>query len=345
VTDQESSLSYPGWKVVLAGFFGVMVSFAAIVPYTFGLFLKPLSLSFGWGRESISIAFSIAALAVAACSPAIGHLLDRYGPRRIILPCIVIFSAALGSLALLTNHIAHFYIVFLLLGIVGNGTAYLGYSRAIASWFVRRRGMAFAVMLAGGGCGAMLLPIFAQSLISNYGWRIAYAGIGLVAFAVGFPLTALFVREQPASEHPERSSLYAGESVRNAMRSRIFWIETGRRAHLGAYHGEELIFLSDSFPSGWEHSNDDKVLGKIMRGYWTQFARTGNPNTPGLPGWPPYDAHSDQCLELGRTIRVHPVASLLQVIEHIMKQVSATTTTGVPPPPHLPIGRISTDSQ
>jgi MFS family permease len=224
VTDQESSLSYPGWKVVLAGFFGVMVSFAAIIPYTFGLFLKPLSLSFGWSRESISIAFSIAALAVAACSPAIGHLLDRYGPRRIILPCIVIFSAALGSLALLTNHIAHFYIVFLLLGIVGNGTAYLGYSRAIASWFVRRRGMAFALMLAGGGCGAMLLPIFAQSLISNYGWRIAYAGIGLVAFAVGFPLTALFVREQPASEHPERSSLYAGESVRNAVRSRIFWI-------------------------------------------------------------------------------------------------------------------------
>ena len=202
MTDQESSLSYPGWKVVLAGFFGVMVSFAAIVPYTFGLFLKPLSLSFGWSRESISIAFSIAALTVAACSPAIGQLLDRYGPRRIILPCIVLFSAALGSLALLTNHIAHFYIVFLVLGVVGNGTAYLGYSRAIASWFVRRRGMAFAVMLAGGGCGAMLLPIFAQSLISNYGWRIAYAGIGLIAFAFGFPLQPFLSANNP----PRRTS-------------------------------------------------------------------------------------------------------------------------------------------
>ena len=39
----ESSLAYPGWKIVLAGFFGVMVSFAAVVPYTFGLFLKPLA--------------------------------------------------------------------------------------------------------------------------------------------------------------------------------------------------------------------------------------------------------------------------------------------------------------
>ena len=39
----ESAIAYPGWKVVLASFFGIMVSFAAIVPYTFGLFLKPLS--------------------------------------------------------------------------------------------------------------------------------------------------------------------------------------------------------------------------------------------------------------------------------------------------------------
>ena len=115
MTDQESSLGYPGWKVVLGGFFGVMVSFAAIIPYTFGLFLKPLSLSFGWSRESISVGFSIAALTVAACSPALGHLLDHYGPRRIILPCIILFSAAFASLALLTDHIAHFYAVFLLL--------------------------------------------------------------------------------------------------------------------------------------------------------------------------------------------------------------------------------------
>ena len=43
----ESKFAYPGWKTVLASFFGVMVSFAAIVPYTFGLFIKPLAASFG----------------------------------------------------------------------------------------------------------------------------------------------------------------------------------------------------------------------------------------------------------------------------------------------------------
>ena len=103
--------------------------------------------------------------------------------------------------------------------------------------------------------------------------------------------------------------------------------ETGKRTHLGAYHGEELRFLSDSFPSDWEHSDDDKMLGNLMRTYWTQFARTGDPNAPGLPAWTRYDAHSDQCLELGRMIGVRPVAPQLKIIENIMKQVFATTAT------------------
>src|SRR5271168_2794440 len=110
--DAESHLSYAGWKIVLAGFFGVMVSFAAVVPYTFGLFLKPLATAFGWHREAISAGFSIAALTLAAASPGLGMLLDRFGPRRIILPCILVFSIAYASLALLTPHLIHFYLAF-----------------------------------------------------------------------------------------------------------------------------------------------------------------------------------------------------------------------------------------
>src|ERR1700735_3045040 len=102
---EESQIAYPGWKIVLAAFFGVMVSFAAIVPYTFGLFLKPLAASFGWHREATSAGFSIAALTLAAASPGLGFLLDRYNPRRIILPCIAVFSACYVSLALLTPHL------------------------------------------------------------------------------------------------------------------------------------------------------------------------------------------------------------------------------------------------
>lgn len=165
----ESQVAYPGWKIVLASFFGIMVSFASVVPYTFGLFIKPLTASLGWHREAASAGFSIAALTLAAASPGLGFLLDRYKPRRIALPCIVVFSVAYASLALLTSHLLHFYLTFFLIGFVGNGTAYIAYSRAISTWFNRRRGFALSIMLAGTGVGAMLLPVLAQAIITH--WR------------------------------------------------------------------------------------------------------------------------------------------------------------------------------
>jgi para-nitrobenzyl esterase len=99
------------------------------------------------------------------------------------------------------------------------------------------------------------------------------------------------------------------------------YAETGKRASLGAYHGEELSFLSGSFPSGWEHSPDEERLGTAMRLYWTQFAKSGDPNVPGSPEWPAFDTRMNQCLELGRPIRVHPVSPQIQILEHIMDQI------------------------
>ena len=79
--EEESSIRYTGWHVAAAAFVGVMVSFAAIVPYTFSLFLNPLHAAFGWQREAISGTFALAAITVAVVSPGIGVLLDRF-PRR-----------------------------------------------------------------------------------------------------------------------------------------------------------------------------------------------------------------------------------------------------------------------
>jgi MFS family permease len=220
----ESEIGYPGWRIVLAGFFGVMVSFAAIVPYTFGIFLKPLAASFGWHREATSAGFSVAALTVAAASPGLGFLLDRYNPRRIILPCIAVFSAGYASLAWLTPHLSHFYLTFFVIGLVGNGTAYIGYSRAISTWFNLRRGFALSIMLAGSALGAMLLPVLAQAVITHLGWRAAYLILGLLAFAVGFPLTAAFVRERPRVQQGGDVSQEHGEPVSKALSTPAFWI-------------------------------------------------------------------------------------------------------------------------
>lgn len=166
---EEDSLGYAGWRVILAAFVGVGVSFAPMVPFTFSLFVVPLQSAFGWNREAISNAFAIAALTVAAVSPGLGSLLDRIPPRRIILPSILIFAAAMASLALLRGHIAQYYLSYLLLGIVGNGTAQLSYSRSVLTWFRKRRGLALAIVLSGSGTGSILLPIIAQHVIFTHG--------------------------------------------------------------------------------------------------------------------------------------------------------------------------------
>ena len=167
----ESDLRYEGWRVAGASAAGVFVSFASLLVYTFGIFLKPWSDEFGWPRESVSAAFGIAAMTVAVCSPPLGYLLDRINPARVIVPCVCVFGLAFASLSLLTPSIWHLYAVFLVLGIVGNGTAQMAYSRAVSSWFESRRGLALAIVMAGGAVGAMVLPPFAERLIASYGWR------------------------------------------------------------------------------------------------------------------------------------------------------------------------------
>ena len=218
----ESSPRYAGWKVVLAAFVGVMVSFAAMVPYTFSLFLTPLQDAFGWKREATSRAFAIAALTVAACSPTIGTLLDKLSPRRVILPSIVVFACGMASLSLLRGHIAQYYLTYLLLGIVGNGTAQLAYSRAVLTWFEQRRGLALAVVLTGSGTGSILLPLIAQHVISTHGWRASYATLGGLAL-LGFPLTAWLVRNRTikTSATPGIAPVV---SVAGVLRTRVFWL-------------------------------------------------------------------------------------------------------------------------
>ena len=217
----EGSLSYSGWRVTLAAFVGVMVSFAAMVPYTFSLFIGPLHDAFGWKREAISNAFAITALTIAACSPTIGTLLDRLPPRRIILPCIVVFACGMASLSLLRGHIVQFYASYLLLGIVGNGTAQLAYSRAVLTWFEKRRGLALAVVLTGSGTGSIILPIIAQHVITAYGWRASYLTLGAIAL-IGFPLTALLVRNRKIAE--KTAHVEVATRIGAVLKTRIFWL-------------------------------------------------------------------------------------------------------------------------
>src|ERR1700758_4198325 len=185
----ESDLNYYGWRVVLAACLGVMAGFGSLFVYTFSVFLKPLAADFGWSREAISTGFAIAAVTLGLVSPFLGRWIDRFGPRRIILTCMTVFGCAIATLSLLRSALWQFYLTCFLLGLVGNGAAHLAYARSISTWFQRRLGVALACVMVGAGLGAMILPVFAQTVITRSGWRAAYASLGGLALLLGLPLS------------------------------------------------------------------------------------------------------------------------------------------------------------
>jgi para-nitrobenzyl esterase len=101
----------------------------------------------------------------------------------------------------------------------------------------------------------------------------------------------------------------------------LTWADAGQRARLGACHGEELYFLSDSFPSDWRPVDGENTFGETLRRYWTTFAKAGRPGGPGLPAWPAYDFDSNQVLKLGKRIEPEPAASSATALQYLMQPI------------------------
>jgi len=203
-----------------------MAGFGSLFVYTFSVFVKPLSGQFGWNREAISAGFAIAAVTLGLASPILGRWIDRFGPRRIILPCMTAYVAAIFSLALLRFGLWQFYLTCFVLGVVGNGAAHLAYSRSISTWFDRRLGTALAFVMVGAGLGAMIFPVLAQGVITRSGWRTAYASLGAIALLLGLPLSWRYICERGATHRKATPVVHAGTSWQQGLRSSPFWIVT-----------------------------------------------------------------------------------------------------------------------
>ena len=220
----ERSIRYEGWGVAAAAALGMLVSFASVLVYTFGIFLKPIAETFAWSREAVSAAFGFAAMTAAVCAPITGMLLNRFGPRRVIVPSLLVFGGAYASLSLLTPHLAHLYALFVVFGLIAMGTSQVAYSRAISTWFQARLGAALAFGMCGSALGAMVLPPIAQRLIDALGWRAAATTIGAAIIAIGVPTVLAFVRERPGTRTADGRGQLTGSTVAEGLRSYKFWI-------------------------------------------------------------------------------------------------------------------------
>jgi len=80
--------------------------------------------------------------------------------------------------------------------------------------------------------------------------------------------------------------------------------ETDRAREMGAFHGVDLAYVFGNMKESDGYNQTDRDLSKQMMAYWVNFARTGDPNGPGLPQWPTYRAATDQSLDLSDSVRL-----------------------------------------
>ncbi|MEJ8567978.1 MFS transporter [Elongatibacter sediminis] len=246
VTGARPGVFY-GWWNVAASFAGLSLSYAMFTVFSFGTYVGPLQAEFGWDRGPMSLALTIANATVVLASPLLGLLIDRLGARRVMVVSVALLGLCVLSMRWLTGDIRHYYLMHILLPLLGAGTLPLSYSRIIVAWFEKRRGLALGIALSGFGVGAALVPAFAQWMIDQAGWRESYLIFGGLILLVSLPLTAFVLRDRPSDmgELPDgrrplqepnpaaqaavaagaapEAEVLAGMSLGEAIRTRPFW--------------------------------------------------------------------------------------------------------------------------
>lgn len=183
--------------LVFSTMIGLATGIASVNLFAIGIFQGPITAEFGWSQTEYAVVTLVGTVVTVVSSLYIGRLFDRQGVRRWALIGIVLFAIALISLYWLTPSLLHFYAIFALVPLIGAGTSSIAYSRVIAAWFDRRRGQAFGAALAGIGIGGAVLSSVSQYLISEVGWRGAYAGLGVLTLVITLPLVFWKLKDSP----------------------------------------------------------------------------------------------------------------------------------------------------
>ena len=210
------------------------------------MWIKALELQFGWSRAQLTGAFSMAQLEGSIIGPLMGYLIDRLGPRRMVLIGMVI--TGLGFLLFSrTENIFTFYLSY---GLIMLGTAagtWLPHMSVVNRWFVRKRGLAMAIAGEGSPLGGLvLLPILAWAVTpGSHGWSVPAQWIGVVFLCLAWPMSRLIrVRPEdyglrPDGDPPDQVVREAVRPVRRAaspdqlqftgrqaIRTHAFWLIT-----------------------------------------------------------------------------------------------------------------------
>lgn len=207
--------------------FGVSVGLSPIPFYTIGMFAPVLSHAFGWSFAALMATIAIQSATVIVVSPLAGAAVDRFGARPIALGSLVLFGLSYMSLSLTTGSLWVFYAQWALMSVLGAGTLSGTWTRVVNGWFDRNLGFALGLASTGTGIAGFLLKPFGLWLIKDFGWRVAFAGIGMLPIVVGVPLVALLFRERHEGSTAIDTAMRTDEpglDLREALATPQFWI-------------------------------------------------------------------------------------------------------------------------
>jgi MFS family permease len=165
--------------------------------YTGSLFFVAIVRDFGWAYASTASIFSLFTVLYGAWGILIGHLVDRLGPRAVVLGGgLLLPLALLGSGS--AHALWHFYATHSVLTALGlAATTYVPVSLVLTRRFHKQRGFAFGIASAGVGAGILLFVPLTQAIMSLWGWRVAYRALAVAAALVVLPVGFFALKEEP----------------------------------------------------------------------------------------------------------------------------------------------------
>lgn len=170
----------------------VCMAMIANLQYGWTLFVNPLDAKYGWGKAAIQVAFFIFVLTETWLVPVEGYLVDKFGPRPVVMwgGLLVGIAWVMNAYA---NSLAMLYIAAAIGG-VGAGAVYGTCVGNALKWFPDRRGLAAGLTAAGFGMGSALTIIPIQAIIKTSGYEAAFLyfgiGQGVIVFLLSFGLLA-----------------------------------------------------------------------------------------------------------------------------------------------------------
>jgi len=182
-----------GWWVVAACFL-ISLFAGGLVILGFTAFFEPIVQEFGWSYAAVSLAASLRGAETGILAPLLGFLVDRWGPRRILVGGIIIGGLGLVILSQISS-LGMFYIGFVLVATGLSCVSPTVVYTAVNNWFREKSGMAIGIMISGFSFGGLLVPVVVK-IIDIFQWRIAFLLLGLIMWLIVLPLSFL-VKNKP----------------------------------------------------------------------------------------------------------------------------------------------------